>query len=525
MKKVLLATVHRPLGIENETCTKNIQAELYHAQITMAQGPFSIRAVCTGWGLEFIAVNLNAPTTILHYPTKRALIKELKKGYDYIGIGFVICTFPKAKELCELVRQYAPEAKIVLGGYGTVLKECDQFADYICREEGVNYFKRLLNEEEVDTFKIPLIKRDYKVMSVSSQPEAVLPTGLGCSRGCDFCCTSHFFDRRYYPLIKTGREIHEAILSLDFEKDTFRNIAIIDEDFLLDRKKIVEMAQLNAQEIEKPIFFSCSTSLKSLSQYTLEELVLMGLTGVFVGVESKKSDYPKLKNLDAAKMMSGMKSVGISILISVIIGYDWHDEDAIEEDFQYLLSLKPTLSQIMLYSPCPQTPLYKRMIEESRILDIPYKFQDGFHTLFKHPHFSPDELEKILNQLIQREHEELGPSIFRILELQLTGYKSLKDSPHPLIRVRSKHHKRLCLEIYPLLKTGIKRAPSQKVRKYLKDLKERVENQFHISSLNKIKECIAPILYFYTGQRSKFISLQQPQTGIRRYNFKAGGIS
>lgn len=256
MKKVLLTTIHRPLGIENETCTKNISAEVYHASITLAQGPFSIRVIATGWGLEFIAANLKTPATVLHYPTKRVFVKELKKGYDYVGISFVICTFPKTIELCELVRRHAPDTKIVLGGYGAVLKECDKFADYVCREEGVNYFKRLLGEGEVDTFKIPVIKRPTKIMSVSMKQEGIIPVGLGCPRGCDFCCTSHYFGQQYYPLIKTGREIHEAILSLDLDKSTSRNVGIVDEDFLIDRKKIMEMAQLNAKEIEKPILIS-----------------------------------------------------------------------------------------------------------------------------------------------------------------------------------------------------------------------------------------------------------------------------
>ncbi|HQT91997.1 MAG TPA: radical SAM protein, partial [Candidatus Kryptobacter bacterium] len=108
MKRVLLTTIHRPLGVENETCTKNIQAEMYHAQVTLAQGPFSIKSVCTGWGLEFIAANLDAPTTVLHYPTIRRFIRELRKGYDYVGIGFVICTFPKTRELCEIIRRESP---------------------------------------------------------------------------------------------------------------------------------------------------------------------------------------------------------------------------------------------------------------------------------------------------------------------------------------------------------------------------------------------------------------------------------
>ena len=146
MKRVLLTTVHRPLGIESETCSPHIQAEMYHAQVTRAQGIFSIRSICTGWGLEFIAANLQAPTTVLHYPTLRELERELRRGYDFLGISLVVCTFQKTVELCNLARRVAPETKIVLGGYGTVLSECDEYADFVCREEGVGFFRRLLDE-------------------------------------------------------------------------------------------------------------------------------------------------------------------------------------------------------------------------------------------------------------------------------------------------------------------------------------------------------------------------------------------
>ena len=131
MKRVLLTTIQKPLGVVSETCTENIQAEMYHAQVTLAQGLFSIRSVCTGWGLDFIAANIEAPTTVLHYPTESRFRRELRKGYDYVGIGFVVCTFPKAMELCRIVREESPTTEIILGGYGTVLEECDEYADHV----------------------------------------------------------------------------------------------------------------------------------------------------------------------------------------------------------------------------------------------------------------------------------------------------------------------------------------------------------------------------------------------------------
>lgn len=519
MKKLLLTTIHQPLGVTNDTCTENIQAEMYHAQVTLAQGPFSIRAVCTGWAQEFIAANLATPTTVLHYPTLRQFARELKRGYDYIGIGFSICTFPKAKELCSMVRALAPASKIVLGGYGTVLPECDRYADYVCREEGVNFMKRLLGEEPVTEFRLPAIRRELKVLSVSAGPEVVIPVGLGCSRGCDFCCTSHFFNREYVPLATNGRAIYDAICSGDYGSSTYRDVGIIDEDFLADRPRAMEMGEWNARELEKPILFSCLTSLKSISQYTMEELLWMGLAGVWVGIESRKATYGKLKDVDVAGSIRHLKSSGINVLTSMIIGFDWHDAAEIENDFQYLLSLKPTLSQMLIYSPCPQTPLYRKFERENRLLGVPYQHWDGFHTLFKHPHFSPEELEKILRRLFEREYEELGPCIFRVLEVQLNGYDRLRESDRPLFRRRALEHRRFCLRFYPLLRTGIAKAPSQRVRDYVRALRDRTQSTFSIGFAEQSRQVVAPVLYYYTKLHNAVAPHQQPRPEIHRYRF------
>ncbi len=512
MPKILLTTVHRPMGVASETCTPNIQAEMYHAQVTRAQDTFSIRSVCNGWGLQFIAANLDAQTTVLHYPTKRRFVQELRKDYDYVGISFVICTFPKAVEMCRWVREEAPRTKLVLGGYGTVLNECDEYADYVCREEGVNFFKRLLGEEEVERYRLPRIERTLKVMSITTRPEAILPTGLGCSRGCDFCCTSHFFNRKCVPLLKTGRELHEAMLSVDPGKEGIRNIGVIDEDFLADRARIEDMIPLNASVVDKPIFFSCLTSLRSLTQYSIAELLQMGLSGVWVGVESTRATYPKLKNIDPATLFVSLKQVGIVTLASIIVGYDWHDEETVEEDFQYLLSLRPTFSQMMIYSPCPQTPLYERLRAAGRLIDVPYKYHDGFHLLFKHPHFNAERLEALVGELFRREYEELGPSVCRVLDVQLAGYLALRDSETPLFRRRAEEYKKLCLEIYPLLKTAIREAPSQQVRQSLGELKERVEDTFQIPRLARLKQSAVPLLASYSRMRDRFLPNAQPPT-------------
>lgn len=519
MKRVLLTTVHRPLGVESDNCTANISAEMYHAQVTRAQGIFSIRAQCTGWGLDFIAANLQTPVTVLHYPTRRRLFRELRRGYDYVGIGFVMCTWPKARELCQWVREVAPASRIVLGGYGTVLTECDQHADYVCREEGASFFRRLLGEPPVDRFDMPAITRTLRVMSVTTRPEAIVAAGLGCSRGCDFCCTSHFFQRRTIPLLRTGEEIHQAMVAVDLPGSTVRNIGIIDEDFLADRGRIEPLIRLNAGVLDRPVLFSCLTSLKSLQQYTTDELVAMGLSGVWVGIESKRATYPKLRNVDPPVQISALKSAGIAVLTSMIIGYDWHDEETVEEDFQYLFSLAPTFSQAMIYSPCPQTPLYRRMSEEGRLLAVPLKYHDGFHALFRHPHLSSARLEQLILEFFRREYETLGPSVCRLLDVQLQGYHSLRERVEPHFQARARACRDVALEIYPLLEVALRRAPSERVRSYLGDLKERTEDAFAIPAWARLRQYAAPVLASYTALTDRLPLGRQPQSEIHRYRW------
>ena len=95
-KKVLLTSVCRPLGPEYGDAP-SVGYELLYRQVALAQGIFSPRTVNIQYSLEYIAENLDTPTVVLQYPSKREFIKELKKGYDYVGISFLMAIFHKVE--------------------------------------------------------------------------------------------------------------------------------------------------------------------------------------------------------------------------------------------------------------------------------------------------------------------------------------------------------------------------------------------------------------------------------------------
>ena len=278
-KTVLLTSVCRPMGPQYGDAP-SVGYELLYRQVTRAQGIFSPRTVNVYFGLDYIAENLDAPTVVLQYPSKRELIKELKKGYDYVGVSFIMALMHKMKETVALIRKYAPNSKIVLGGYGTVLKDevLKPYGDFICREEGVAFMRRLLGEPEIPMpYKHPLIVSWLKVFGWKVSGTGKIFAGLGCPNGCDFCCTSHFFSRKHIKLLPTGRDIYNVVERYH-DLDPSLVFLIIDEDFLLNKKRAMEFRECVLAGGKRLSIFAFS-SIKAISQYKVEEILEMGIDG------------------------------------------------------------------------------------------------------------------------------------------------------------------------------------------------------------------------------------------------------
>jgi hypothetical protein len=517
MKRILLTTVHRLAGAGSEICTEHVPGEAFYARGTRSQGVFAIRSHGAAWGLDLIAANLEAPATVLHSPTRRALTRELRSGYDVVGIDFSICTFPEAVELCALVRRVAPGSKIVLSGCGTALPECDAHADQVCRGEPVNFLRRLLGEPEVRRFQIPRITRRVRVLGLNGRKEAVLPAAFGCIGGCDFCRTSQSAARRSVPLLTTGRELHEAMLDVRLNGTARRDIGVVDEDFLADRGRIEPLIPLNQAQAEEPVLFSCMTSLQSLSQYRTEELLAMGLSGAWIGVESPRARHPKMSTPDVYREFGRLRGAGIVTLAYMSLGADGQDQRSLEEDFEHLLSLRPQFSRFMIGGPCVRTPSYAGLEREGRLGPVPDGLGGGVRAPFVHPAPAPERLEALAAEYARREYEELGPSLLRVVEVRLEGYLMLRYRVQPHLQARARAYRRQCVELFPLLGLAVRTAPSERVRRWAVELKEELEDTFEIPSSARLKAGIVPALAVWTWLKNRLRPDPRPRAEVHRY--------
>jgi hypothetical protein len=489
MPKLLLTTVCRPFGGPGEG--DSVGAELFHAQVTRSQGIFSYRQVIRCWGLDYIAENIDAPSLVLHYPSEREFLREIRsKNYDYIGINFVVATFHKLRRMTYLIRKYSPRSKIVLGGYGTVLPdhELNPFGEFICREEGIGFMRRLLGEKHDRPIQHPYAPIESpRVFSYPLKSKvAHITGGLGCPNGCDFCCTSHFFNRKYVPFVKSGKDLYDTILLMERKAreagEEISGFIIIDEDFFIHAKRAREFLAC-VREGGKPLSIMGFGSVRGLSQFTADEIAEMGFDILWTAFEGTGSGYEKLKGLDPDALYQGLKSRGVAILTSMIIGFPFQDRAQVLEDFRKLVDLGPALWQVLIYFAFPGTPLHRQVLAEERYLpdyqkNPDYRTFDGFSMHFKHPHFTPNELENLQRELYRKAFEVLGPSLIRVVRTWFKGYCNLKDASNPLLHGRAERMRDYVRSAIPGLYAAIFFGPNgerrNEAREFLKDIEKEL---------------------------------------------------
>ena len=124
--------------------------ELYHNQVTRAQGSFSLRRFHRSWGIMMIQKNISAPCTVLDFPTREAFARELTRNhYDVVGISSIIVNVGKAREMCRMVRKLSPHSTIVVGGHVAAIPGVEHLldADHIVKGDGIAWMRSYLGED------------------------------------------------------------------------------------------------------------------------------------------------------------------------------------------------------------------------------------------------------------------------------------------------------------------------------------------------------------------------------------------
>ncbi len=432
-KRILLSGVFGPFGVDDAYGRRENIMELFHNQVTREQGAASFRFHHRSFGLYFLAENVDADVTVLDFPSNEEFERELRNGYDIVGISFIAPNFVKAREMARLVRQHAPGTVVVLGGHGAAIEGVERLidCDHVIKGEGVAWLRRFLGQDPEAPIRHPVLPSTER-QSILGVPltgvcSSLLVPGLGCVNGCRFCSTTHFFGKTYTSYLATGRAIFENAVRIADRRGT-DSFFVMDENFLKDTSRARELLELMERE-QRFFRFQIFSSAEAIMAFGLDELVRLGVTFIWMGVETKsrEANFTKNAGVDARWLVRELRNRGITVLASGILCMEHHTQQNIQEDIDHLVDLEADFTQFMLLTPLPTTVLYQEKKASGQLReDLPFEEWHGQKMLnYVHPHFPGDSAERWIRQAFRQEYAENSSSIYRVTETALRGYLHL----------------------------------------------------------------------------------------------------
>ena len=480
MARILLTGPFKPFSVDSKYSRKESIPELFHNQLTHLQGIYSPRMDFPTYGLHLIGANVPEDITVLDWPTFGQFEKEIRKGYDYVGIGSIAPNLQKVKKMTETVRAISPQTKIMIGGFCATLPDLDRLldVDYICAGEGISFVRELLGHSpEFELMHPDIMTHVIQVVGIPVKMGVpVIVPSLGCSRGCEFCAPTHFFGKRKITFIHTGEQIFAEMERLERKfKVTEFNLGG-DDNFLQEPKRAAQLRNCLMQS-GKPYTYHAFASANLCAKFHPRELAEMGISSVWIGRESKLLADSKTRGIDLKELIDSLGQWGIWTILSSILLMDCHTKENVWEDIDDHIQSRPAYSQFSHYSASPGTPLWDRMEAENRIVRfIAVEDWHGFRQpwLF-HPDFSLAEAEHLQRHAYEQDFLTLGPSMARMIHTIIRGYVSYRETDSPSLLARARKIEKM-LWIYKAVMYDMELlANDHRLRSVIADLRKDVE--------------------------------------------------
>jgi radical SAM superfamily enzyme YgiQ (UPF0313 family) len=179
------------------------------------------------------------------------------------------------------------------------------------------------------------------------------------SRGCSFACS--FCDQSVFGRAWRGHSASYVVDEVTHLQERYGVdfISFEDDNFLLSRKRAIEICRLLLEK-KLTLKWGCSARADSLDRELLVWLKKAGCANIFIGIESGSERILKLMNKkeslrEIRKAVGLIKSVGINVYASFILGVPTETRKEIEQSVDFACSLPLDGASFFIYTPYPKT--------------------------------------------------------------------------------------------------------------------------------------------------------------------------
>jgi radical SAM superfamily enzyme YgiQ (UPF0313 family) len=321
---------------------------------------------------------------------------------DLIGLTVITGTAVRAYEIADHYR--ARGCTVVLGGPHVTLvpDDAQPHADAIVVGYAEDTWPQLLRDFAAGQLEHRYVQSPG--LSLAGRPFArrdllpsrhfltnnVFEATRGCVHACEFCVVPSAWGRR--PLQKP---VHEVVA--DIRRHGARKLIFVDLNLIADRAYAVEL--FKALIPLKLRWYGLSTVLLADDEELLELAQKSGCNGLLMGLESLsvtnlKGNRKGFNSPDRyARVVERLHAHGIALQGCFVFGLDDDRSDVFLKTAEFAVQARIDLPRFAVVTPFPNTPLFRRLDAEGRILTRNWELYDAQHVVFQPKHMSVEELQ------------------------------------------------------------------------------------------------------------------------------------
>ncbi|NYB73252.1 cobalamin B12-binding domain-containing protein [Sedimentibacter hydroxybenzoicus DSM 7310] len=347
--------------------------------------------ICEPLELEYIGAYVepmgHKVTIIDMILEKKPLSYYIKKhNPNIVGITSYIAHVNVVKNYAKEIKQVNPSCKVAIGGvHAEVVPEDfeDDNIDYIVASNGLKTFAEVLTSlNNNDNRKISGVWNDgYQLCTKETtfnyphpnrrlvekyrnryyymfhNPCALMKTSYGCPYQCNFCFCRKITDGKYFT-----RDLEDIIEEIKLISE--REIYIVDDDFLVDRNRILKFFRLlKENNLNKKFLIYARADFIAENEDIIDKFSKIGLRAVIVGLESSNEEelkkYNKKSNVEInEKAINILKRYNVECYGTLILGVDWDDND-FNRLYKWIRKIDIKFINLQPFTPIPGTELYE----------------------------------------------------------------------------------------------------------------------------------------------------------------------
>jgi len=332
-------------------------------------------------------------------PSTKELEAELQLLHpDIVGVTSATLTFNPAIQVIKAAKRVLPSCLTLMGGpHVTVMDEetlnANPDTDVVVRGEGeqtILELAQLVSEtrldnlggvagitfrkktgqvvrnsqrpfiEDLDTLPYPAHEHfDVRRYKVSGKTYLPIITSRGCPFQCAFCLASHMCGKGF-----RARRPKNVVDELEWLKDTYgaEAFAFYDDTFTYDNRRAFAICE-EMQNRKFNLPWDCRTRVDRVTPELLTTLRKTNCLLIHFGVESgsQKMLNAMRKGTTVEQNASAIKwakEAGISVAISVVVGYPGEMPEMMEETFEFIRKTEPDYLYMCEAVPYPGTEMY-----------------------------------------------------------------------------------------------------------------------------------------------------------------------